>query len=171
MVKSREQPSLPIAEYRSESAAGTVGVHVDPRLFCLAVAFSALGCIDGTQGIQAESGEDNPYSIVYQPESKGDFAHVNAIVVKGNAIDVFLAVPEGYEGEQINASVTLLRDGNVVESGLREVKPGENPFSFAFKANPEPGDTVAVSLEGSPTFVVTVAGDESGPGEMPDMPR
>lgn len=162
---------MPTAEYSGESAVEDGGLHIDPRLLCLAVAFGALGCIDGPQSTQAERGEYNSHSIVYQPESGGDFAHVNTIVVKGNAIDVFLAVPEGHEGEQINASVTLLRDGSVLESGLRVVSPGENPFSFAFTAAIETGDAVEVTLEGAPTFVMTVAGDESGPGEMPDMPR
>lgn len=167
MAESREQQSLPTADYSGESAADADGFHVDPRLLCVAVAFGALGCIGGTQSTQAERGEDNTHSIVYQPERGGDFAHVNAVVVKGNAIDVFMAVPEGYEGEQINATVALLRNGNVVESGLRVVSPRENPFSFAFDAAIEAGDAVEVALEGAPTFVVTVDGNASGRGAMP----
>lgn len=170
MAESRRPPSLPTAEDSGESAVEAGGLHVDPRLLCMAVALGALGalgCIDGTQGTQAERDEDNPHSIVYQPENRGDFAHVNTVVVKGNSIDVFMAVPEGYEGAEINATVTLLRDGSVVESGLRVVAPEENPFSFAFKAAIETGDAVEVTLEGAPTFVMPIDDDASGRGAMP----
>lgn len=171
MAESRELQNLPTADYRSESAVGDVEMRVDPRLLCMAVAFGVLGCIDGAQNTQADRAEDSPHSIVYQPEKTGEGVFVNAVVVKGNAIDVFLGVPEGYEGEQRSASVSLLRDGSVVESGLREVLPGENPFSFVFGAAIEPGDQVEVALDGAPTFVVTVGKAALGREEMPEMPR